>query len=184
MERAADIKEIDKKVINNKFDQALLMIKEISEDKRIEIVTKEAITQLANLNQLEQLKRMNQIEETKYLTEKSQLSFAILELKDKMVSYIQNPASIPKDISNSLVETNLNLVKTNKVDWFRKVLLVLFAVFGGAALYFIFIGAVFQTASTSAMLVATYGAKIYDDNNKMKIKKMMIDHQLKLQQGS
>ena len=189
MDLSSKIQAINKKVIRLEFDKALLQIKEISEEKQIKIVTKEAITQLTNLNQLEGLKRMNQMDESTYLTERSQVSSRILELKDKLVSYIENPETIPnvnlkeaEKEGKEAVKVDLDLLKTTKIDWFRKVLLALFAIFGGAALYFIFVGAVFQSATTSAMLVATYGAKIFDDNNKMKMKKLLIDHQLRLQQ--
>lgn len=193
MELPQKIKKIEEKVIRNELDKALKLIQEYSEEHSIEKVRTESITHLSKLSNLERLIRTSQIDDDKYIQEKSKLSAAVLSLKDDLVFYVENPNEITQvktiihqqssELSISNSPNPLGTIDSSS-DWFKKVLLALFALFGGATLYFISQAQTqdskFQIAATVAMLAATWGAKIYDDNTRYRRQKSLLQHQANL----
>ena len=189
MELTQKIKEIEGKVVRNELKEALELIQLYSEEDKLENIRNEVITHLSNLKNLQQLKRSNQLEDEKYLKQKSKISAAILTLKDQYAYFVENPDAVPESapsdsmftstLPNNVVNPNqvqlLQIPHQNSMDWFKKVLLLLFAVFGGAVLYFIFTAQIFQTVSTGSMLGALWGAKIYDDNSKFRLQKLLLE---------
>jgi len=188
MELTQKIKEIEDKVVQNELKEALELIQLYSEEDKLENIRNEVIIHLSNLKNLQQLNRSNQIEDEKYLKQKSKISAAILTLKDEYAYFVENPDAVPESKSPVSAATTtqsqavtpnqvqmLQIPHQNSMDWFKKVLLLLFALFGGAVLYFIFTAQVFQTVSTGSMLGALWGAKIYDDNSKFRLQKLLLE---------
>lgn len=186
MELPQKIKEIEAKVIRNELDKALKLIQEYSEEHSIDKVRTESITHLSNLRNLDRLIRTSHIDDDKYIQEKNKLSAAVLALKDDLVFNVENPNEITR--VNTIIHqqsSELNIVNpapTIRIndassDWFKKVLLVLFALFGAAALFFIYQRDVFQIATSVALLAATWGARIYDDNTRYRRQKSLLQHQ-------
>ena len=188
MELSQKIKEIEDKVVRNELKEALELIQSYIEEDNIDPIRNEVITHLSNLKNLLQLNRSNQIEDDKYLKQRSKISSAILTLKDQYAFYVENPDAMQEEMNNTpphIVTGNNPVLATapvqmlhipnQSIDWFKKALILLFVLFGGASLYFIYLGQMFQTVSTGSMLVATWGAKIYDDNSKFRLQKLLLE---------
>lgn len=188
MDLPPKIKEIEDKVVRNELDKALTLIKEYSEVHKIEVIRTESLTQLSNLSNIERLKRTNQMDEGDYLVQKSKLSTGVLALKTQLVYYIENPAEVPTTpipvlsteenaapSSPTSVANHFTAETNPSTDWFKKILLVLFALAGGALIYFIVMGEIFQMASSMATVAAIWGAKIYDDNAKYRRQKLLLN---------
>ncbi len=193
MELPQKIKEIEAKVSRSELDKALKLIQEYSEFHNIEKVRTESITQLSNLRNLDSLIRTSRIDDNKYIQEKNKLAAAILSLKDDLVYYVENPNEITRVktiIKQQSSELNIpNSPQTLGVadassDWFKKVLVVLFALFGGAALYFLSQNNIFQFSSCVAMVAATWGAKNYDENTRYRRQKSLLQQQANLKNAA
>ena len=115
---------------------------------------RKALAHLSTLNNLKGLQRTNQIEEDKYLTQFSQISASVLSLKDQLIVVIKNPDAIhemkfatvtPTQSvgSPTLVHAPTMNVQTPN-DWFKKVIIGLFALFGIAVMGSIFFGTFFS----------------------------------------
>lgn len=189
------LKDIEDKVINNELNEALTLIKDFSEEHQFQTITDDAITQLANLNNLENLNRTNQISQEEFLIQNSQISAAVLALKKEAVLFFENPekAKEKEEIKAPEVEATpapqvvqaasalpIVIEATNSNDWFKKVILGLFVLFGGGVGYTLFVLTPrdeFLIYASISLLAFVFLIKIYDDNMKFKREKLLLESQ-------
>ena len=180
------------------MNEALTLIKDFSEEHQFQSINDNAITQLANHNNLENLNRTNQISQEDFLIQISQISAAVLALKKQAVLFFENPelakeqeATIPSPIEAppsttppavqaAALSTSPTIEINNSSDWFKKVILGLFVLFGGGVGYAVFISTPrdkFQIFASISLLAFVFLIKVYDDNMKFKREKLLLENQ-------
>ena len=198
MDLAQFLQAIEEKVINNELKEALALIRDFSVSHQfdsISTISDDAVTQLANLNNLENLNRTNQISQEDFLIQNSQISAAVLALKKEVVELFENPekAKEQKETQKAKVEptptppvvqmTNAApavLEATNSNDWFKKVIIGLFLLFGIGVGHAVFMSNPidkFRIFASIALLAFTFLIKVYDDNMKIKQQKLLLENQ-------
>jgi len=190
------LKDIEDKVINNELRDALTLIKDFSEEHQFQTINDDAVTQLANLNNLENLNRTNQISQEEFMIQNSQISAAVLALKKEAVLFFENPekakekeaiaappvaeASPTPAAVQTASAVPVAIEMTNSSDWFKKVILGLFVFFGGGVGYTLFVLTPrdeFLIYASISLLAFVFLIKIYDDNMKFKREKLLLESQ-------
>ena len=190
------LKDIEDKVINNELKEALTLIKDFSAEHQFGTINDDAVTQLANLNNLENLNRTNQISQEDFMIQTSQISAAVLKLKKEAVLFFENPEMAKEKEAVAMtppVETPpappavqtanavpIALETSNSNDWFKKVIIGLFVLFGGGVGHAVFMSNPinkFRIFASISLLAFVFLIKIYDDNMKFKREKLLLENQ-------
>lgn len=171
MELSESVKEIDKKVVKNEYKKAIESLQTISVEYKIDIHSETTVL-LSRLMEINKFKR-NTHDDKDYLIRIQDLREDILSLKTDLVSYINNPETIPTKsnptTSTAAIQSEPQAAITSikkSTNWFKAILLLLICVSGLAMMYTIIFsedGNYFQSASMGAVMVAIWGAKVYDD---------------------
>jgi len=186
------LKDIEDKVINNELNEALTLIKDFSAEHQFETIKDDAVTQLANHNNLENLNRTNQISQEDFLIQISQISAAVLALKKQAVLFFENPEmakekeavaappikSPPAPPVQTANAIPLTVEVNNSTDWFKKVIIGLFVLFGGGVGHAVFLSEPinkFRIFASISLLAFVFLIKIYDDNMKFKREKLLLE---------
>lgn len=189
------LKSIEDHVINNQLNEALTLIKNFSAEHQFGTINDDAVTQLANLNNLENLNRTNQISQEDFMIQNSQISAAVLALKKEAVLFFENPEKakekaivvtppveippIPPAVQTASA-VPFTLEASNSNDWFKKVIIGLFVLFGGGVGHAVFMSNPinkFRIFASISLLAFVFLIKIYDDNMKFKREKLLLENQ-------